>query len=119
MAANVTVLHLDYDQTHHDRDRHFALTFNPKAEAIIEAVNEGLYKKVATVHRIDLDDAFRYTNHIDCSWTENSCVTAEPGRHRSTSVGDIMIAQDTEGKKRMYVVASFGFDELHNVAVPA
>ena len=37
------------------------------------------------------DEAFRKTNHIDSSWTENEGVHAYDDNPRSTSVGDYMM----------------------------
>ena len=40
------------------------------------------------------DEAFRKTNHIDSSWTENEGVHAYDDNPRSTSVGDYMMIDD-------------------------
>ncbi len=37
-----------------------------------------------------LEDAFRRTQNIDSAWDECPGIEAEPGRHRSTSVGDVV-----------------------------
>jgi hypothetical protein len=112
MAANVTVLHLNYNKSRTNRDRHVELTWMPKLADIKKAFADGMYDKVAVVSTIDLDRAFELTNHIDHDWTENDGVAAEPGGMRSTSVGDILVSTDSEGIKRAFAVASFGFDEL-------
>jgi len=41
------------------------------------------------------DIAFRDTNHIESSWTENESVTLLDGdQHRSTSCGDVVVTPD-------------------------
>ena len=74
----------------------------------VKALLEGEYHAVAVVDG-DKNDAFALTNHIEASWTENAGVTAIPGDHRSTSVGDIL--EDTE-TGAMYSVAAMGFDKI-------
>lgn len=54
------------------------------------------YEKVAEVEATNLDDAYQLTNNIDSDWTTNAGVRAEPGRFRSTSVGDVIV--DGEGR---------------------
>lgn len=62
---------------------------------------QGLYRLVATVQTeygntpMNLEHAFRVTNHIDEAWQKNSGVLAEPGGQRSTSVGDLVRLDDT------------------------
>lgn len=63
--------------------------------------------KVAIVDTGDLAEAFNSTNHIDSCWMENFGVQAEPGEHRSTSVGDVL-----EKNGIRYVVESTGFKQL-------
>lgn len=60
--------------------------------------------KVAQVDTDDLEEAFALTNSIDHPWTENAQVRAEPGRHRSTSVGDVM---EQDGDR--FIVDTIGF----------
>ena len=59
----------------------------------------------------NVEHAFQMTNHIDCDWWENPGVTlvGEP-KHRSTSVGDVVIMPD--GKALL--CASVGWKEIHN-----
>jgi hypothetical protein len=52
------------------------------------------YELVAEVDGDSIDDAFRYTNHIDCPWWENWNV-ALVKESRSTSVGDVVVRADT------------------------
>ena len=65
------------------------------------------YKKVAVVEAEDIDAVFELTNHIDSDWTENPGVVAEPGRHRSTSVGDIIVDENGKGA----ICASLGWED--------
>jgi hypothetical protein len=53
------------------------------------------YKMVAIVVGMDVETAYRLTNHIDSPWWENEGVTliGNP-EHRSTSVGDVVIMSD-------------------------
>ena len=75
---------------------------------IMKALVEGEYSKVAVVEG-DLDDAYADTQHINENWKLNANVTALPGNHRSTSVGDILEDNRTG---EMYVVASIGFTKM-------
>lgn len=64
--------------------------------------------KVAEVAGGSKANAFRLTNHIGHSWTDNDGVSVcGHGRWRSTSVGDIMRVND-----EAYVVSAFGFTKL-------
>ena len=67
------------------------------------------YRLVAVVDSDDLEDGFRYTNHIETDWAKQpaAIVTALPGNHRSTSVGDVFTRNGAT-----YVVAGMGFDLL-------
>jgi hypothetical protein len=73
------------------------------------ALLKGEYELVAHVAGDDLEDAFRYTNHIETSWHKHpaACVAPLPGDHRSTSVGDVVVRDG-----RTYVVAPVGFKLL-------
>lgn len=73
------------------------------------ALLKGEYELVATVMSDDLEDAFRYTNHIETAWHRHpaACVAPMPGDHRSTSVGDIVVRNGAT-----YVVAPVGFKLL-------
>jgi hypothetical protein len=73
--------------------------------------------EVATVDTDDLEEAFRLTNSINSSWTENSEITlTEKGKQmvrdngglRSTMVGDVF----TINVVNFHVVDMFGFKEL-------
>jgi hypothetical protein len=74
-----------------------AIRMNPLPDTSV-AVDLTKFKKVAEVEdgttnkNAMLNIAFRDTNHIDESWTENSNVTAfgDVNRLRSTSVGDLV-----------------------------
>jgi hypothetical protein len=75
---------------------------------VIDGLIEREYHLVAVVDSDDLEDGFRYTNHIDKDWTLNSLVTPIPGASkRSTSVGDIIVRDGAT-----YIVASCGFTKL-------
>lgn len=76
---------------------------------IFKALIEGEYHAVAVVDTDERDVAFMRTNHIESDWRENDTVTALPGEHRSTSVGDII--EDTE-TGAMAIVAPMGFTEV-------
>lgn len=82
----------------------FSKRFIPQ---VLMAIALGEYTAVAEVAAHDLDWAYRSTNHIEVSWTENENVTALLEEVRSTSVGDIM-----EKDGEFYVVASMGFTKL-------
>ena len=73
------------------------------------ALLKGEYELVAHIASEDLEDAFRYTNHVETSWHLHPAgiVSPTPGDHRSTSVGDVVVR-----KGRTYVVAPVGFKLL-------
>ena len=77
------------------------------ADDVRKNIKLGNYDKVAEVDTFDLDVAYRLTNHIHESWTENEGVTAIAEKVRSTSIGDIL---EVDGKR--YVVDRVGFAEL-------
>jgi hypothetical protein len=54
-----------------------------------------------------LGEAYASTNHIDSCWMHNPNVRAEPGNHRSTSMGDVL---EKDGVR--YVVTARGFEPL-------
>jgi hypothetical protein len=72
-------------------------------------------RRVAFVETSDPQEAYRLTNNIDQSWTENPGVdTAIPNpRIRSTSVGDVIVegSAGDPGSKHL-VVEPCGFREL-------
>lgn len=85
-----------------------------RVSCAITAFARGCYEQVATYDGDDLSDAFERTNSIDSPWftaTKNG-ISAEPGRHRSTSVGDIF--EDDEGGR--FVVDGVGFAPLAEAA---
>lgn len=65
------------------------------------------FVKVAEVDTDDLEEAFALTNHKEKSWTKNPQVQAEPGSHRSTSVGDVL-----ELRSDRFRIEPFGFKLL-------
>lgn len=85
--------------------------------------DEGLgYSHVGSIDTNDLDEAYQLTNNINSSWIDGDKVdflsdaVKAKGGCRSTSVGDILIDNST-GK--IWIVASFGFDDLLKVAKEA
>ena len=60
-----------------------------------------------------LDKAYLVTNSVDRPWVKNNGLTVYGYRHRSTSVGDIIIVNNV-----YFVVSPFGFDKmsLHSVS---
>lgn len=106
----VKVFH--YDCNRSDRrdymcDTSFCMDI-PKLKRIVnDMVAKNGFIHVADVDTNDLDDAFRLTNNIESSWTENEGVTAHGIRLRSSMVGDIF---ELNGEK--FVCASIGFEKL-------
>ena len=78
-----------------------------------DTVDLAEYDLVARVEADELEDAYRLTNNIDWSWTENPEVlwhkplSKERAGIRSTSVGDVICT--AEG---LFVVDRVGFKEL-------
>lgn len=68
-----------------------------------------IYRLVAVVGGHELDKAFELTNHIDRDWTTLDGVKAMPGRHRSTSVGDVMYDPETQCR---WQVKNIGFEQF-------
>lgn len=95
--------------------RYSAVTMSAKPEAVIDGLIEGEYHLVAVVDSGDLEDGFRFTNHIETDWAKQPAeiVTALPGDHRSTSVGDIIVRDGGT-----YIVAGCGFTLLGEVPKP-
>ena len=73
-------------------------------------------KLVATVTvpegKSALSTAFRLTNHIDTDWQTNPEVQAEPGNHRSSSVGDVFEVHASGEAPVRYVVECSGFRKV-------
>ena len=91
----------------------FNLQIGPNGD-IIRSVLRGqvrglTYEFVAIVDSDQLETAFHLTNSIDDYWGNNEGVTEMGSRHRSTSIGDLVV--DTETGKT-FVVANFGFEEV-------
>ena len=70
-----------------------------------EFVND--FEYVADVESNNMDDAYRLTNSIEFYWGDNEEVEEHGSRHRSTSVGDILVCEDG-----IYAVAMSGFKLL-------
>ena len=66
------------------------------------------YRAVAAVEADNLEKVFEKTNHIDQDWTENEGVIPMGSRHRSTSVGDIVV--DGEGNR--VICAGCGWEKI-------
>ncbi len=88
--------------------RYADITSFADSAQIVTALLEREYNLVAVVDSANLDDGFTSTNHIESDWQENDNVTALPGRHRSTSVGDLIVSADDV----TYVVEGTGFAKL-------
>lgn len=71
--------------------------------------NKGNFTLVAEVKADNIEEVFALTNHIDSDWTENEGVTKAPGatRFRSTSVGDVVVA---DGER--YLCANIGWEKF-------
>ena len=95
--------------------RYADVTMSGKPVAVIDGLIEREYHLVATVDSDDLEDGFRYTNHIEADWSKfpASIVTALPGEHRSTSVGDLIVRDQST-----YIVAPMGFTLLGEEVKP-
>ena len=52
------------------------------------------YALVAEVETDQAERAWELTQHLGGSWTDNAGVRAEPGQHRSSAVGDVMVTPD-------------------------
>lgn len=114
----IKVLHLTADRNLLNlngptSDAYVNLQLRPNGDAIRNVLKKqvrGLtYEFVAIVDTDKLDTAYRLTNSIDDYWGHNEGVTEMGSRHRSTSVGDLVV--DTKTGKT-FVVASFGFEEV-------
>lgn len=96
-----------------DSEPRFTRYANITMQAKLPDVAIGLlnreYSCVAVVASDDLEDGFRYTNHIEADWAKHPAdiVTPLPGEHRSTSVGDVFTRNGAT-----YVVAPCGFTLL-------
>ncbi len=95
--------------------RYADITTSAKPVAVIDGLIEREYHLVATVDSDDLEDGFRYTNHIEHAWHKQpaAIVTPLPGDHRSTSVGDIVVRDQST-----YIVAPTGFTLLGEEVKP-
>lgn len=102
----ITVFHADLDKLDHRAC--FELMLTGITDALVE------YKKVAEVETESLMIAFELTNHIITNWTQNALVKPLNGdRHRSTSVGDLMLHD-----KKLYRIEGYGFTEISPKDVP-
>jgi hypothetical protein len=93
---------------HNETFLRYSFLSDEKIKALFESQKVEDFLMVAAVKSDNLDDAFRSTNNIDTNWCENSNVIAFQKECRSSSVGDLFIA-DT-GK--WYIVATCGFVEV-------
>ena len=104
---------LNSSNTGWDSSPRFTRYANITMQAKLPDVAVGLlnreYHLVAVVESDDLEDGFRYTNHIEADWAKSPAeiVTPLPGDHRSTSVGDVFCRDGAT-----YVVAPCGFSLL-------
>jgi hypothetical protein len=75
-------------------------------------------KLVGRIRADSLDEAYRITNHIDCSWWRNpEVVWWRPAR--STSVGDVIAELHDDGQCYYYTVESFGFNSVNPIWINA
>ena len=85
---------------------------------LLHQASVGVYTHVATVsvrpgyEDTSLDYAYERTNHISRPWFLNEGVDCFAARPRSTDTGDLMMIRDTDGRRRFYIVARFGFGEV-------
>ena len=104
---------LNTSDTGWDSEPRFTRYANITMQAKLPDVAIGLlnreYHCVAVVNSDDLEDGFRYTNHIETDWSKQpaAIVAPLPGDHRSTSVGDVFTRNGAT-----YVVAGMGFTLL-------
>lgn len=84
----------------HNKNHHFDVKSDP--DACVNLV------EVAQVDTDKLEEAYRLTNSFERPWMANPKVQATPGRHRSTSVGDVL---EREGGDR-FIVDVFGFTRV-------
>jgi len=90
--------------------RYADITSFGKKDAVIKGLLEGEYHAVAVVKFNNMEDVFRFTNHIEDDWTKNPAVTAIPCKgYRSTSVGDLIENCETG---EIFIVAGCGFEPL-------
>ena len=73
----------------------------------------GDYDYVATINETDLDDVYAQTQNIDQSWLKVANIgylaaDFDKGA-RSTSVGDILLLSNEDGKTEAWIVAGCGF----------
>jgi hypothetical protein len=74
-------------KVYHDRQPTFG--FGPTKD-----FNDETFELVAEVECDHHADTFRLTNHIEHDWTTNPEVKALKTQVRSTSVGDVVVAED-------------------------
>jgi hypothetical protein len=88
---------------YHNNNPHALFQLGPDPDAFVNII------KVAEVDTDELGEAYSRTNHIEECWMYSSDrqVRAEPGNHRSTSVGDVL---EKDGVR--YVVTATGFQPL-------
>lgn len=99
----IKIYHFDHEAC---KDRDFS--YEVFAGKKVPHFNKYNYHLVAVAETEDLDRAYYLTNHIDKDWTTNYHVTAVNGKHRSTSIGDVLVKAD--GTR--FCVAPVGFDKM-------
>jgi len=80
---------------------------NDKIKEAAKNLTDTDLEKVAEVDTDSLEEAYRFTNHLEIPWQKNFKVSAFSLNARSTSVGDILIKDNHK-----YVIAMFGFEEF-------
>lgn len=86
----------------------------PRFESVLESSD--VFRKVGSIDILDrsfksnvehMDELFAMTQNVLGGWPSNKTVQTELSNCRSTSVGDVMLVDET-----FYVVSDFGFEEL-------
>ena len=80
---------------------------------ILDCIDPSSLYLAAIVATDEPETAYRLTQHADANWYDNPAVTTVV-HSRSTSVGDLLLADDG----RLLVVMSFGYQEL-DMSLPA
>lgn len=86
--------------------------------SLVSEVNMADYEAVAVINipgaerdnNVYLHMAYQYTNSIDSHWSNNERVVALKPRCRSTSIGDVILLNNT-----YFVCAPLGWHKVNNV----
>lgn len=88
--------------------------FEDDAPACRQAIAAGKLHLVASVDTDSKESAFELTNNIHSSWIDNDGVSPVncPDGARSTSVGDVFVAEQG-GREVVFMVSGSGFKPLN------